>query len=170
MKSWIDVVTSPLGLGGFALFLVFAFLARRGTRSPYRWLPPAAVAMACVALFGGLWLAYSARPGPVMSSSPGVPSEASNTANAKPGIGQSTVGPNSPAIAGVGGSVTITSGGGNADASASTTPRSQLASAPAGQAPMAPAGGISQSTQGRDSAAISNVQGDVTVKASGKSQ
>ena len=62
MKDWVEVVTNPLGLAGFALFVVFGLLARRGAAGGNRWLAPAAVAMAFVALVGGLVLAYRQLP------------------------------------------------------------------------------------------------------------
>jgi hypothetical protein len=58
MHDWAKVVVQPLGLAGFALFLVFGFIARAKSGDRRRWLPPVAVAMACLALIGGLALAY----------------------------------------------------------------------------------------------------------------
>jgi hypothetical protein len=56
MEAWTKVVTSPLGLAGFALFLIFTFLGSK-KRKP-SWLPFGAYGMAAVALIGGLFLAY----------------------------------------------------------------------------------------------------------------
>jgi hypothetical protein len=58
MEKWIDVVTDPLGLAGFALFLVFSVLAARrwGTQDAGLRAVFALLAIATVA--GGLGLAY----------------------------------------------------------------------------------------------------------------
>lgn len=57
MDKWIDVVTDPLGLVGFALFLVFTFLARHNTRTndPVRLI---FASLAVVAVIGGLALSW----------------------------------------------------------------------------------------------------------------
>ncbi len=62
MQEWTKVVTEPLGLAGFALFLVFGVLARIKRDDERRWLGPLAMAMAVVALTGGLALAYLKTP------------------------------------------------------------------------------------------------------------
>ncbi len=56
MNSWVHVVTHPLGLAGFALFLVFSFLGRMKKKPD--WFPIGAYAMALLALVGGLFIAY----------------------------------------------------------------------------------------------------------------
>jgi disulfide bond formation protein DsbB len=48
----------PLGLAGYALFLVFGLLARATRRDERRWILPVALAAAGIALFGGIGLAY----------------------------------------------------------------------------------------------------------------
>jgi hypothetical protein len=126
MKEWIKVVTDPMGLAGFALFLVFTFLARKGKKPA--WLAAGAFAMACLALAGGLILAYfRARANPNPSSStttPGTvsqPSPASSTVNqqAIEEIKQESSGAGAVNAAGVqGGSVTVN------NAPASLTPPS----------------------------------------------
>jgi hypothetical protein len=58
MTSWVKVVTDPLGLAGFALFLVFSFLGKRRQGKKPSWLTPLAVAMAFLALVGGISLAF----------------------------------------------------------------------------------------------------------------
>ena len=58
MQDWTKVVTEPLGLAGFALFLVFGVLARVKKQDERRWLGPLASGMAVLALLGGLTLAY----------------------------------------------------------------------------------------------------------------
>lgn len=56
MHAWINAVTNPLGLAGFALFLVFTFLGRRKKKP--EWIPIAAYGMAVIALVGGVFIAY----------------------------------------------------------------------------------------------------------------
>jgi len=99
MQAWTKVVTDPLGLAGFALFLVFGFLARVGFTKKQRWLAIGAFAMACVALIGGLTLSWrKAAPATVQGT----------TAT------QTTHGAQSPAVQDVQGDVTITIDGGKA--------------------------------------------------------
>jgi hypothetical protein len=59
MNEWIKVVTNPLGLGGFALFLVFSFLAHARRGNERRWLAPVSIGLAATALIGGLALAWT---------------------------------------------------------------------------------------------------------------
>ena len=54
MDKWIDVVTNPLGIAGFALFLVFTFVSR--SRRPLE--RNLFIGLAGVALLAGLGLAY----------------------------------------------------------------------------------------------------------------
>ena len=54
MDKWIDVVTNPLGIAGFALFLVFTFVSR--SRRPLE--RNVFMVFAAVALLAGLGLAY----------------------------------------------------------------------------------------------------------------
>jgi len=108
MSEWVKVVTHPLGLAGFALFLVFGYLAKEKRQDTRRWLPAVAVAMAVITLVGGLYLSYSRVFTP--------PGRATQTGMAPPPIQhqanqqiqQTTSGPGSPAIQGVQGDVTIT--------------------------------------------------------------
>jgi hypothetical protein len=102
MQDWTKVVTEPLGLAGFALFLVFGVLSRLKAKEERRWLAPVASAMAVLALAGGLTLAYvktaretaqQNRPNPMQS----------NTS-----VQQTTTGAGSPVVQGVQGDVTIT--------------------------------------------------------------
>jgi len=58
MQDWTKVVTHPLGLAGFALFLVFSLVARVKRRDERRWIFPVSLVMAVLALGGGLSLAY----------------------------------------------------------------------------------------------------------------
>ena len=98
MEKWIAVVTHPLGLAGFALFLVFGVAARFGMRKGGTWLPVAAVAMAIIALAGGLLLSWQSNE--ARSTSASAPGTASTV--------QHTTGDRSPAVQGVSGNVTIT--------------------------------------------------------------
>ena len=69
MTSWIKVVTHPLGLTGFALFLVFSFLGRNRQRKKPIWLTPLAFAMAFIAIIAGLSLSYQQNTHPTAPSS-----------------------------------------------------------------------------------------------------
>ena len=62
MASWRSAVAHPLGLAGYALACVFGLLAKFGPTAQYPWLAPIAVAMAVVALIGGLLVAVLQRP------------------------------------------------------------------------------------------------------------
>lgn len=102
MQDWTRVVTEPLGLAGFALFLVFGVLSRVKTGKERRWLAPVASAMAVLALAAGLGLAYlktAAVPQPPPKAQ--VPAQTNN-------IQQTTTGKGSPIVQGVQGDVTIT--------------------------------------------------------------
>ena len=107
-SGWTKVVTQPLGLAGFVLFLVFGLLAKLKRGDERRWLFPAAVVMAGIALLGGLSLSYvqlqrsnaavNAAPVPVQ-----LPLNQTNDA-----VHQSSSGAGSPNVQGVQGGVTIT--------------------------------------------------------------
>lgn len=58
MPDWTKVVTEPLGLAGFALFLVFGLLSRLKGKDERRWLPLFSGVLAFVALLGGLGIAF----------------------------------------------------------------------------------------------------------------
>lgn len=62
MSGWQAVVTHPLGLAGYALFLLFVLVARRTSSKQHRWITPLFGVMAVVALVGGLGLAYLVGP------------------------------------------------------------------------------------------------------------
>jgi len=64
MGEWAKVVTQPLGLAGFALFLIFGYLAKVEKPNILRWLSPVGVVLAAGALVGGLALAYLQSPKP----------------------------------------------------------------------------------------------------------
>lgn len=112
MKEWIKVVTDPMGLAGFALFLVFTVLSKKGKKPA--WLAAGAFAMACVALVGGLTLAYyRVRANPSSTTAPSTasqPSPAPGTVNQQAigEIKQESSGAGAVNAAGVqGGSVTV---------------------------------------------------------------
>lgn len=108
MTPWTKVVTHPLGLAGFVLFLVFGYLARSTRRNEHRWVAPVAFTLAAAALIGGLFLAYVQVPKPlppsVQISKP--PAPVQQQTNQK--VQQTSTGPGSPNVQGVQGDVTIT--------------------------------------------------------------
>lgn len=93
-EKWIDVVTDPLGLAGFALFLVFVLLSARADRT----LRLVFAGLAVVAVAGGLALAFQ-RQGPTPAPAAG--------GDAPRSIEQTTQGAGSPAVAGTKGDVNI---------------------------------------------------------------
>jgi len=108
MSEWTKVVTHPLGLAGFVLFLVFGYLANAKRQDEHRWLSPVAFAIAAVALIGGLVLAYVevSKPVPpsVQTNKPAVPSQQQTNQQ----VQQTSTGAGSPNVQGVQGDVTIT--------------------------------------------------------------
>ena len=73
MDKWIDVVTNPLGIAGFALFLVFTFVSR--SQRPLE--RNVFIGFAAVALLAGLGLAYrQASEPPPAESKPTVAKQA----------------------------------------------------------------------------------------------
>ena len=107
MTQWIRVVTEPLGLAGFALFLVFGYLAKAKSNDERRWLSPVAVALAVIALAGGLAPAYvqATKPATQSSSTGKTPQTEAQQTNK---VEQSSTGPGSPNVQGVQGDVNIT--------------------------------------------------------------
>lgn len=111
MTEWTKVITHPLGLAGFALFILFLSLTKKTVYRQPRWLKVIFATMAFIALIGGLYLAYE-RNRPEISTGQIVNTSGSSK-EAEPGaepvrIEQTTKGPNSPAVAGVKGDVKIT--------------------------------------------------------------
>ena len=118
IHDWTKVVTEPLGLAGFALFLVFGVLSRLKAKEERRWLGPLASAMAVLALTGGLVLAYL-KTGAIPQSAPKTqPAQAQTNT-----VQQTTTGKGSPIVQGVQGDVTIT-----VDQSEGTTPKQKSTS------------------------------------------
>lgn len=109
MQDWTKVVTEPLGLGGFALFLVFGVLARAKRADERRWLAPMAMGMAVLALAGGLILAMLKTTGEsARRANPAPSAQAPAPAQVNQQVEQKTTGAGSPAVQGVQGDVTIT--------------------------------------------------------------
>src|SRR5437868_6322856 len=98
MSDWSKVVTEPLGLAGFALFLVFGFLSKLKRKDERRWLAPTAAAMGVAALAGGMVLSYFKAS---QSSAHGASQIQVNQ------IQQTTTAPDSPVFQGVQGNVTV---------------------------------------------------------------
>jgi hypothetical protein len=97
IAPWIKVVTDPLGLAAFALFLVFTFLGRNRRSKRPTWLSPVAFGLAAVALVGGLVLAYRTKE----SSGQHPPSQTISS------IQQSAIGSANSNVAGVTGNVSV---------------------------------------------------------------
>jgi hypothetical protein len=121
MHDWTKVVTEPLGLAGFALFLVFGALSRLKARQERRWLAPVASAMAVLALAGGLAIAYVKTGSTTQPPAKTAPSQAQTNST----VQQTTTGKGSPIVQGVQGDVTIT-----VDQSEGTRPKQKPAATP----------------------------------------
>lgn len=108
MSEWTKVVIQPLGLAGFALFLVFTYLGRATRDSERRWLSPASFCLALVALVGGLVIAYRQvpKPEPQPAQTTQAPPVVKQQTNSN--VTQQSTGPGSPNVQGAQGDVTIT--------------------------------------------------------------
>jgi hypothetical protein len=119
------VITDPIGLAGFALFLVFRLVAKKGKKP--QWLASGAYVMAFLALAGGITLAYfriraTASQTPPSSTSPSQPPAASTANQQNIGeIKQQSSGNAAVNAAGVQGPVTVNSG--SASPTATPLPR-----------------------------------------------
>jgi hypothetical protein len=106
MSAWTKVVTEPLGLAGFALFLIFMYLGKVKSGDKRKWISPVAFACAAATLVGGFSLAYlqivTLVP-PAFASKP-----AASSVQQIKRAQQSSTGSGSPNIQGVNGDVTIT--------------------------------------------------------------
>lgn len=100
MNEWTKIVTNPLGLAGFALFVVLLLVRSKVTRTDKSLFGRALIVMAIIALVGGIGLAYLQRSTP--AAKPQLQEPSPNV------IHQSTKGSRSPAVANVDGDVTIT--------------------------------------------------------------
>jgi hypothetical protein len=107
MSEWTKVVTEPLGLTAFALFLIFSYLGKVNRGDKRRWLSPVAFTCAVATLIGGLVLAYIQLPKHVESPhlTVNTPDPAAGQTNP---VRQTSHGPGSPNVQGVQGDVTVT--------------------------------------------------------------
>ena len=108
MGAWTKVVTHPLGLAGFALFLVFGYLAKAKRNDERRWLAPAAVVLALAALAGGILLSYVQGPKPLPQPAQAVQAASPSKQQTNSNVQQTSTGEGSPNVQGVQGDVTIT--------------------------------------------------------------
>ena len=99
IDAWTQVITNPLGLAGFALFLVFGLLAKFGLKNKPGWIIAVALVMALIALVGGLSLAWKQHTA--------VDINTESTSRQTPHSNQITHGDKSPAIQNVEGDVII---------------------------------------------------------------
>jgi len=100
IMTWTEVVTHPLGLAAFALALVFGVAGVKLAARNRPWFLPAAIILAVLVIVGGLFLSYQEVQLKAKPATTAAPQE-------KPVVKQETHGPDSPAIQGVGGDVTI---------------------------------------------------------------
>lgn len=109
MQAWTKILIHPLGLAGFALFLVFGLFAKLKRRDERRWLFPSAISMAFIALVGGLTISYFQIQGAPAAVSSQKSNHGPSTAQQHPNqVQQTSTGPGSPNVQGVQGPVTIT--------------------------------------------------------------
>lgn len=108
-SEWAKVLIHPLGLSGYALFLLFGWLARAKRRDERRWLAPAALLAAGVALIGGLMLAHEDidHKAKAVAESQPTPGPSRITTQQNNDVRQTSSGPGSPNIQGVQGDVSI---------------------------------------------------------------
>jgi disulfide bond formation protein DsbB len=108
MAPWVKVVTEPLGLAGFVLFLVFGYLAKTKRNDERRWLSLVSFAIATLALVGSLAIAYAkvsrSNPPAVQTSTTTIPARQQTNQQ----VQQSSAGDGSPNVQGVQGDVAIT--------------------------------------------------------------
>ncbi len=107
MTRWVDVVTQPLGLAGFALFLVFGYAARTKERRAKQWLRPVAIVFAFLSLAAGTVLSYINVSRAPEAHSPSDP-RSRTSQGSLPHVEQKSTGPGSPNIQGISGDVHIT--------------------------------------------------------------
>jgi hypothetical protein len=106
--EWAKVVVNPLGLAGFALFLIFLSLLRMTRkRAGQRWLVTVFIVSALVCLFGGLGLSYKEISRSSNASEQKSRPEPQLRQDTKQ-VQQNTTGAGSPAVQGVQGDVNLT--------------------------------------------------------------
>jgi hypothetical protein len=105
VSEWIKVIVNPLGIAGFALFLVFGYVARAKKPDRRPWVAPLAFTMAIFALIGGFSIAYlEVRATTARSTPAGQPAAPAIQQRVR----QRSAGDGSPNVQGVQGDVTIT--------------------------------------------------------------
>ncbi len=107
MGEWAKVTTEPLGLAGFALFLIFVYVGKVNRRDKRKW--PSVVAFSCAVatLVGGIVLGYLQINRPVLPPDSMNKRDGSVTQQTNQ-VEQSSSGNGSPNVQGVHGDVTIT--------------------------------------------------------------
>jgi hypothetical protein len=110
MGEWTKVFSEPLGLTGFALFLIFGFIGKTKANDKRRWLTPVAFACAAFALIGGLGIAYLDMRSRTSPPKPQVVQQSPAPEAAPSAVQQESAGPDSPNINGVQGDVNLTIG------------------------------------------------------------
>jgi len=109
--AWTKVLLNPLGFAGYALCLLFGLLSRIKGRGERRWILPACVIAAGVALVGGIGLAYRDVQGQAANAVVTPSSTPSPAAQQNDHPQQSSTGEKSPNVQGVqGGDVNINYG------------------------------------------------------------
>lgn len=122
MNEWAKVVTNPLGLAGFALFLIFGLIAKVKRSDEKRWITRVAACMAIAALAGGVAIAciQAFRPTPSAAISNSPAPGAKQTCEA---TDQKSLGAGSPNVNCVQGNVTITVDQNTGDSGVKNSPR-----------------------------------------------
>lgn len=107
VNEWAKVVTNPLGLAGFALFLVFGLIAKVKRSDEKRWIARVAICMAIAALLGGIAIAWIQSHGPAPTAATSRPA-APSAKQICEAADQKSAGPGSSNVNCVQGNVTIT--------------------------------------------------------------
>lgn len=168
-EKWIDVITQPLGLVGFALFLVFIYLPKIDPKKNLPWLPKAAYTMALITLLGGIGLAFSQSQTKKSENSPTKTAPEAPTTSTL--LEQKTSGDNSPTLGGIKGNIDINIGQGNKEPSATQSefPRkeskkfSPQSARTAEPSPRNSTSKIKQETKGKNSPAVAGAKGNIVI-------
>lgn len=102
MEEWTSVVTHPLGLVGFVLFILFVLMSKR--RAP-GWGRRTFLLLAAISVLCALSLAYLDKESGTQRSKS--ETDLSPQTESAPGISQETAGDQSPAVSDVEGNVNI---------------------------------------------------------------